>query len=65
MAGCSPLPPTLLTSLALLRPKIGAPPFSPGRSIATKLARTLLTGLLLFETSEWAGDRPRLGGDVD
>ena len=59
------MPPRLLTSLALLRPRIGGPPFSPGRSTATKLARTLLTGLLLLETSEALGERPRLGGEVD
>ncbi|ERR1712000_593202 len=55
----------LLTSLALRRPSMGAPPFSPGRSTATKLALTLLTGLLPLEISEGFGDRPRLGGDVD
>ena len=44
---------------------MGAPPFSPGRSTATKLALTLLTGLLPLENSEGFGDRPRLGGDVD
>ena len=59
------MPPKLLTSLALLKPSIGAPPFSPGRSTATKLALTLLTGLLLFEISEGLGDRPRLGGEVE
>ena len=62
---CSWMPPRLLTSLALRRPRIGPEPFSPGRSTATKLARTLLTGLLLLESSEGLGDRPRLGGEVD
>lgn len=55
----------LLTSLALRRPRMGAPPFSPGLSTATKLVRTLLTGLLWFEISDGLGERPRLGGDVD
>jgi hypothetical protein len=55
----------LLTSLGLRRPSMGALPFSPGRSTATKLALTLLTGLLPLEIYEGFGDRPRLGGDVD
>lgn len=59
------IPPMLLTSLALLRPSIVGPPFSPGLSTATKLARTLLTGLLVLENSDGFGERPRLGGDVD
>jgi len=56
---------TLLTSLAFRRPHCGACPGSPGFSTATKLVRTLLTGLLFSEASVSSGDRPRLGGDVD
>lgn len=53
----------LLRSLVLRSPSMGGAPFSPGLSTATKLALTLLTGLLPFENSEGFGDRPRLGGD--
>ena len=69
--GSSPLGPpsvtstTLLTSLAFLRPHCGGCPRSPGFSTATKLALTLLTGLLFPETAELLGDRPLLGGDVE
>lgn len=56
---------TLLTSLAFLRPHCGGCPRSPGFSTATKLALTLLTGLLFPETAELLGDRPLLGGDVE
>lgn len=55
----------LLMSLALRRPSMDAPPFTPGFSTATKLALTLLTGLLLLDISEGFGERPRLGGEVD
>lgn len=65
MTTFSCMPPRLLTSLALRRPRIAGPPFSPGLSTATKLARTLLTGLLPLENSEGFGERPRLGGEVD
>jgi hypothetical protein len=53
------------TSLAFLSPHCWPCPASAGRSTATKLALTLLTGRLESEASEPAGDRPRLGGDVD
>ena len=55
----------LLTSLVFLKPHCCADIVSPGLSTATKLALTLLTGLLLPELAELLGDRPRLGGDVD
>ena len=55
----------LLTSLAFLKPHCCPDVNSPGRSTATKLALTLLTGLLFPELTEPLGDRPRLGGDVD
>lgn len=58
-------PETLLTSLAFRKPHCGACPGCPGFSTATKLARTLLNGLLFSEFSVSSGDRPRLGGDVD
>jgi hypothetical protein len=53
------------TSLAFLSPHCRTCPASAGRSTATKLALTLLTGRLEREASEPTGDRPRLGGDVD
>ena len=65
LSSFSPASAMLLTSLAFLNPNRGAWPGSPGLSTATKLALTLLTGLLLLETSDKLGDRPRLGGDVD
>lgn len=41
-------------------------PTSSGLSTDTKLALTLLTGLLEVEEAEvWYGDRPRLGGEVE
>ena len=59
------MPDTLLTSLAFRKPHWCACPGCPGFSTAMKLARTLLTGLLLSELSVSNGDLPRLGGDVD
>jgi hypothetical protein len=55
----------LVTSLAFRSPHCGACPGCPGLSTATKLARTLLTGVLVSEFSASNGDLPRLGGDVD
>lgn len=53
-------------SPTLLRPSIGEPEV-PGmlRSTATKLARTLDSGLPAAEWSDPAGERPRDGGEVD
>lgn len=53
------------TSLVFLNPHSCPCPASLGLSTAIKLALTLLTGLLLIETSDSAGDLPPLGGDVD
>ncbi len=53
------------TSLAFLKPHCCPCPASLGLSTATKLALTLLIGLLGSEASEFAGERPRLGGEVD
>lgn len=55
----------LLTSLAFLNPHCcPEEPRSLGRSTATKLARTLLTGRLGIEDSDAEGDLPRLGGET-
>jgi len=59
------LPDIMDTSLAFLNPHCCPCPASPRLSTATKLALTLLTGLLEIDGSDSAGDRPRLGGDVD